>query len=265
MKKTFIVLTAILAILLMLPGMLCAADGVYDNAGLLSSREVEDLEDRINGIAVRYNFDLIIVTEKDIGDFDAEAYADDFFDAYGDGIAFNGALLLQVTESRDWHISTQGTGPMGGETIFNEYALTRTGDHVVKFLRADDPYGAYSSFLDDTEQYLALAEKGRSYSFLREWLWLFISITWAVSLLIAFIVVRVWKAKMNTAITSQEAAVYIVPRSLKFTEKTDKLLYNTLTKRAKPQKTASSLASSHSSHSHISSSGRSHGGRGGKY
>jgi uncharacterized membrane protein YgcG len=48
MKKTVI---ALLALLLMLPNLLCAKAQVVDNAGLLSAAEIQALEGRINEIA----------------------------------------------------------------------------------------------------------------------------------------------------------------------------------------------------------------------
>jgi uncharacterized protein len=206
----------------------------------------------------------VIVTETDIGGAVPETYADDFFDynGYGRGVGFDGALLLQVTESGDWYISTNGNGPMGGKTVFTPYAWAQAGNHVEKFLKADDPYGAYNSFLDDAATYLALTAKGEHYTVLNEWLGLFIAIAWAVALLIGFVSVSAWKAGMNTARVSGQVAAYIVPGSLQFVEKNDKLLYNTVTKTEKAVKAQSSSASGTS---HISSSGRSHGGGGGKY
>ena len=53
---------------------------VVDSADLLSDEEEEDLEIRIQEIADIYEFDVVIVTENDIGGEDATAYADDFFD-----------------------------------------------------------------------------------------------------------------------------------------------------------------------------------------
>jgi uncharacterized protein len=257
MKKTVILMTALF---LMLPNLLCAKTHVVDNAELLSADQVQTLERRINEITSAYanDFDIVIVTEKNIGTATPEAFADDFFDYNGYGL--NGVLLLQVTETRDWHISTSGTGPMGGETVFTEYALTNAGNHLVKFLQADDPYGAYNSFIDDTVKYLALAAKGGHYTVLHEWLWLFITIAWVMALLTGFIVTGVWKAGMNTALHNEQAAAYIVPGSLRFAENSDRLLYSTVTKTEKVQQSSSGGGSSH-----ISSSGRSHGGRGGKY
>jgi uncharacterized protein len=269
MKKPIVF---ILAIFLIVPNLLCAVDRVIDNAGLLSAEQVQTLEHRIEEIAAQYNFDLVIVTEKNIGGAapetraSVEAFADDFFDnnGYGRGDDRNGALLLQVTETRDWHISTRGKGPLGGEAVFTDYALTQSGNHVLAFLQKDDPYGAYNSFIDDAAKYLAVAAEGGHYTFFREWLWLFITIAWVVSLLIGFIVVSAWKSGMNTALAGEQAAVYIVPGSLQFTAKDDKLLYSTVSKTAKAQ-ASSSGGGSGGSRSHIRSSGSSHGGRGGKY
>jgi uncharacterized protein len=238
---------------------------VFDNGEMLSDTERSALEARIAAIKRAYSFDVVLVTEESIYGEEPMVYADDFFDYQGGGFGNEngGVLLLQVTGTRDYCISTFGVGTFGGETIFNELALDASEKHIVKFFKADNSFGAYNTFIDDVEKYLAIAAKGGTYNFLYEYILVFIIIAWVIAFIIAAVVVNRWKAKMNTAKGSGEAAAYIVPKSLQFTEKTDTYLYSTTTSMVRASSSSSSGHSS--SHSHTSSSGRSHGGRSGHH
>jgi uncharacterized protein len=253
-KKLIILLQAFLFIVV----SISAQSRVADNAGLLSGGEIQELEWLLAGIASTYNFDLVIVTETSIGGASPMDYADDYFDynGYGPGADRDGCLLLQVTETRDWWFSTSGRG-IG---ILNSVAGNRLEKDVVKFLRRDEPAGAYRAFVSDWEKFLILDAKGKRYSFIREYsLALYIG-AWVVSLIIALVAVQIMKAKMNTALPKTEAEGFIVPGSLVFTKQKDVFLYSTITKNKRVQSSSSSGAGTH-----ISSSGRTHGGRGGKY
>jgi uncharacterized protein len=250
--------------LIILPALLLTAVSVFaqsrivDNAGLLSGGEIQELEKLAAEIASAYNFDLVIVTEKNIGGASPMNYADDFFDynGYGLGADRDGCLLLQVTETRDWWFSTSGRG-IG---ILNSAAGNRLEKDVVKFLRRDEPSGAYRVFVSDWEKFLVLDAKGKKYSFIREYSLVLYIGAWVVSLVIALVAVQIMKAKMNTALPKTEAGSFIVPGSLVFTKQKDVFLYSTVTKNKRVQSSSSSGAGTH-----ISSSGRTHGGRGGKY
>ncbi|AEF82734.1 TPM domain-containing protein [Leadbettera azotonutricia] len=278
-----------LSVLLLLSTLLAAAtlfaeDRVLDLAGLLSDAQVQELERRIETIAAQYNFDIVIVTEEYIGNTDindsaiyvfddddddsdpyvsVDAYADDLFDysGYGLGEGKDGVLLLQVTETRDYAFTVHGKGPMGGETVFTDWAQELAEKHLVEKLKADDYYGAYMGFIDDTAKYLAVRASGRHFTRFYTGALSFSLIAWIVSFIVAFLVVSIWKRGMNTAKSSGQAAPYIVSGSLQFVESSDKFLFSTVTKTARPKDTGSSS----SGRSRTSSSGRSHSGRSGKY
>ena len=233
---------------------------IVDNAGLLNESEKAALTSLIDSISTKYNFDLVIVTEKSIGTVMPMDYADDFFDynGYGLGQDRDGCLFLQVTESRDYWFGTSGRGIK----IMNETAGRKLESDAVKHLSSGSAYQAYNSFLINWENFLSLDAKGRRYNFIQQWNIVIMIIAWAVALGIGFIVVLVWKKGMNTALAQTQAAAYVVPGSLSFKVKKDTFLYSTVTKTARE---TSSTSSGGGGRSHTSSSGRSHGGRGGKY
>ena len=255
--KTILICSAIFLICLSVS--LFAQDRLVDNAGLLSPGQAQEIEERLDWVSQTYNFDLVIVTETSIGRAAPVDYADDFFDynGYGLGEDFDGCLFLQVTEERDYCFSTSGRGMR----VYNEAALDKLESGVLSALRNDNYYEAYLAFVNNSEEFLKLDAAGRSYSYLHYYFGIFIIVSWVLSLLIGIIVVAVWKKGMNTALLKTEAASYIVPNTLSFTDRRDRFLYSRVTKTATPKPDTSSGGGS----SHTSSSGRSHGGRSGKY
>jgi uncharacterized protein len=255
MKKKLLLLALLV---LCLPAFLFA-QRVIDNAGLLNASEKAELENRLAVIASEYYFDLVIVTENNIGNTQAGDYADNFYDRGGYGE--DGALFLQVAgsyaEDREYWFSTSGSGVK----ILNSTAYGKLESDVLKFLRNDDPAGAYRSFIDDWELFLSLdAKGGRSYNFFYKWNAVLVIIAWVLALLIGFLVVQSWKAQMNTALPQKQADPYVVSGSLAFTDKKESFLYSNV-KKTKRESSSSSSGTG----SLISSSGRRHSGRGGKY
>jgi len=235
-----------------------ALERVIDNAGLLGLQEKTRLLEVISSIASTYNFDLVIVTEKNIGASSPMNYADDFFDNNGYGLGQNhdGCLFLLVMESRDYWFSTSGRGIK----ILNSAAGDKLENSVLKLLRENNFYGAFQTFLLDWNEFLTLEAKGRSYNFFYQWNAVLVLIAWVLALVIGFIIVQVWKNGMNTALPQTQAAAYMVPGSLAFKEKKDSFLYSTVARVKIESQTGSSGGGVHTG-----SSGSSHGGRGGKF
>jgi uncharacterized protein len=231
-------------------------DRIVDNADLLSISEKSDLVNLMASIAAIYNFDLVIVTETDIGNRSPGNYANDFFDnnGYGQGSNRDGCLFLRVTGSRDYWFSTSGRGIK----ILNSYAFKKLESDTGKFLGEDNHYAAFRTFILDWDKFLELEAKGRNYNFFYQWNLIIIIIVWLAALGIGCITVYMWKRGMNTALSQTQAAAYVIPGSLNFTEKKESHLFSTVTKVKR------SSSSSSGSGTRLSSSGRSHGGGGGR-
>jgi uncharacterized protein len=235
-----------------------ALDRVVDKANLLSASEKEDLASMVYRIAAAYNFDLVIVTETDIGDTSPRDYANDFFD--NNGYGQDGCLFLQVTESHDFYFSTSGKGI----TVLNSYAYQKLKSDTVKHLVEDNSYAAFLAFVHNWDKFLSLNAKGRSYNFIYKWNIVLVLIVWIVAFVIGLIVVASWKGGMDIVMTKTQAASYSVSNSLNFAAKKDNFLHSTVSK-TKLQTHSSAAAKVAASNIHLSSSGKSHGGRGGKY
>ena len=252
-KREFTFLLAVLFLFLSIP--LFAEKRVIDNAGLLSSYEISEFQTLTEYIASFYKFDLVILTETNIGGANPMDYADDYFD-YNGFKDHDGCLFLQVTGTRDYWFSTSGRGI----NILNSTAFDKLQTDVVKRLRNNDPAGAYRAFINDWETFLVLDAKGKSYNFITENAAIMYVVSWIVSLLIGLGVVRGMKANMKNVRPKTEADRFIIPGSLAFTGRQDTFLYSMVTKSEKADSPSSS-----SSGSHTGSSGSSHGGGGGKY
>ena len=257
-SKLFLLCAPILLMCLSAP--LFGQDRLVDNAGLLNSGQAQSLKEELDRVSTTYDFDLVIVTEKSIGGASAEAYADDYFDynGYGLGGDRDGCLFLQVTGDRNYHFSTSGRGTK----VYSEAALDKLESEVLKQLKKDNYYEAYRTFVTTSEEFLKLDAKGKSYNAFHRYFPGFIIVSWILALLTGLIVVSVWKKDMNNALTKTQAASYIVPNTLSFTDRRDRFLYSTVIKTARPKPSSSGGGGGHT---HTSSSGRSHGGRGGRY
>jgi len=244
--------------MLIISAPLFAKSRVVDSAGLLSASEAASLQSLADTISATYNFDLVIVTENDIGNARPRDYADDFFDNNGYGIGQNrdGCLFLVVMGTRDYWFSTSGRG-IG---IFSNAAGDKLEKDTVNLLSNGNYYNAFAAFLNDWDEFLGLDLKGMHYNIFYEYNLIMVAIAWLVSLGIGFLIVGIWKKGMNTALPQTQAAAYVVPGSLSFAVKQDQFLYSHVSKTARASDSGSSGGGIHTG-----SSGMSHGGRGGKF
>ncbi|MCL2266756.1 MAG: TPM domain-containing protein, partial [Treponema sp.] len=215
--------------------VLCSAvpafskERIIDNAGLLSPNQKTILDNRINSISEKYNFDIVIVTERNISSMNPMEYADDYYDFYGYGFGQDrdGCLFLQVTDTRDYWISTSGKAIK----ILNDYAFDKLESDLLKFLSAGNNYEAYNTYLQNWSEFLELDTRwGRSYNFFYRWNIVLVIAAWIISAVIGIIIILSWKGSMNTAIAKTQAAAYVVPGSLSYKVKSDNFLYSTVTK-----------------------------------
>ncbi|MDR0464265.1 MAG: TPM domain-containing protein [Treponema sp.] len=256
-KYTLKIFMLILVIIFSAP--VFAQERIVDNANILSASEKMNLQRLITSIASIHKFDLVIVTEKNIGFANPLAWADDFFDdnGYGFGANRDGCLFLQVVDSRDICVSTSGSGI----DILNDYALNKVLNDAAKYLQRNNSYEAYNSFLTNWQEFLSLdAKGGRRYNFFHQWNAVVVIIAWALALAIGFLVVHSWKRGMNTVLSRTQAAAYMVPGSLEFKVKSDSFLYSTVTKTRRQTENYSAGGGMRTS-----SSGGIHGGGGRKY
>jgi hypothetical protein len=120
-------------------------DRIIDNARLLSVSQKNNLIRLIDSTSTSFNFDLVIVSEIDIGNTSPKVYADNFFDNNGYGLGSNrdGCLFLLVTGSRDYWLSTSGRG----NEIFDSYVGDKLLEDILNFLSEENFYEAFQVFI----------------------------------------------------------------------------------------------------------------------
>lgn len=258
-KISRILMAGILTMMMILPINVQAESArpsrLIDDADLLGTYEEEELLQELDEISERLNFDVVIVTTNSTDGKSAEAYADDYFDynGYGMGDNYDGALLLVNMGNREWHISTTGYGI----TALSDNDLDYIGEEVASYLSYGDYAEAFETYAELVEEEVVDARDGETLE-IGEVL-VKIPIALLIGGLLAFIPVTVMKKKMDNVEMRSEASDYVMRNRIAITEQRDMFLYRTVNRRRKPKDNGGG------SSTHRGSSGRSHGGRGGRF
>jgi uncharacterized protein len=244
-KLTSIILCMILVLGLALTANAAEYPPVFDKAGILSDFDAEFLAERAQEISQLAEIDIVILTVPSLDGKTAMAYADDYFDYnYGS----DGILLLIDMGSRQWHISTCGAAI----EAFADTDLMDMEDGLMRYLPDGRFADAFHQFLSDAEYYVS--DEGVSDLEAS----LFIAVP--ASAVIALIVILIMRFAMNTKRPQRSAESYLISGSENLRRQQDLFLYSNVIKTARPQNNSSGGSSTHRS-----SSGRSHGGRGGRF
>lgn len=260
MKKRFfaVVLALVLCLSMALPAFALTPAPTYikDQAGLLNRDEWEQINQTLQEISVRQDVDVVIVTTDTLDGKSPRDYADNFYDR--SGFSLDGVLLLVSMEDRDWWISTSGYGI----TAFTDAGIDYIGDQVQPELSDGNYAEAFDVFARQCDAFITQARTGDPYD--RHNLpkepfnpVLSLVIALVVGLVVALIVTGIMRGKLKSVRRKYEAADYVRPGSMRITQSLDLFLYRNVSRRPKPKDTGSST--------HRSSSGRSHGGGGGKF
>lgn len=230
---------------------------IVDDAGYLMQSELASLSKELDEVREKYGFEVAIYTESDMTSSTAEASADDIYDyqGYGAGENDDGIMLYICSDTREYHFTTHGKGLK----YFNSNGLKYLESKVLPYLEDDNYYKAFSVYIETTEELLQMATDGKPYNekqYSMKYLFGVIIVCLIAPLLIAFLMMRKKLKKMKTAVENDYAANYIKPGSMNLTTSRDLFLYSRITKTERPKS---------SSGTHTSSSGRTHGGRGGSF
>ena len=238
---------------------------VIDNADLLDASQERKLNAQLEKIQKNWQFDVVILTVYSTGEKDVTAYADDFFDYEGYGP--DGILLLIDMGSRQWALSTAGTGIEAFTDAGQEYIQ----EQFKPYLSAGKFYKAFKSFADNCDLFLKKAAKGHPYDvgYLPKaplpLYWIPLSI--GIGMIFAFLVCQSSANSLKTIHRQPHAGSYVKKDSLKMAESRDLFLYRniTRTRRETQEKRSGSGGGGGGSSVHTSSSGRSHGGSSGSF
>lgn len=258
MKKIIrFVMTTLLASLFL--GTICVSAAselsrVEDYADLLTPYEEEYLREVLDEKSEELQFDIVVLTTNSTGGKSSQAYADDFYDynGYGMGENYDGVLLLVNMEYREWYISTTGYGM---EAISNA-EVQEIGDEVASYLSYGDYGQAFQEFGELVQREV---EKERDSEVVDTGeVILRLVIALVIGMGLAFIPVTVMKKQLNNVKAKVEAGDYVKRDQIAITEQRDLFLYRNISRRMRPK-------SNSSSGGHRGSSGRSHGGGGGRF
>lgn len=229
---------------------------VVDGAGLLDTAEEASLLSKLDEISTRQGMDVVVVTTDSLNGKSPRDFADDFYDFNGYGP--DGVLLLVSMEERDWWISTSGYGI----TAFTDAGIEYLGEQFTSELTNENYARAFDIFAEKCDEFITQARSGDPYdthNLPKEPFNILVNLIVAlvIGLVVALIATGIMRSKLKSVRSRHEAADYVRPGSMKVTESRDLFLYRQVHKTPKPKDGGSST--------HIGSSGRSHGGGGGKF
>lgn len=241
-------------------------DYVVDSAILFTAYEEEKLEEKIDEIRKKYNYDIVLLTVYTFEGKSAAEFADDYYDS--NGFSSDGMLFVINMTYRDYYTSTTGYGI----TAFTDYGLDTIHDIVKPYLSDGDYYEAFDKYLDLSIQFLDEAKENKPFDTNNKYkepkipvdivknIFLIVVVCFIISL----VYVTILKAGMNTARKRTEATEYRRVGSLNMRMAKDTFLFTTTSKHKIQSSSGGHSRGGGSSH-HRSRSGRSHGGRGGKF
>jgi uncharacterized protein len=252
-KKIFYAfLISIVAVLFSTAAVNAAStQNVKDYMNYLSQGEVDELQDEINRIKNTCGLEaVIVITDKTDGKSSME-YADDYYDynGYGVGNDYSGLLMLINMQIREVWISTTGKAI----SIYTDKRISAMVDNVTGPLSSGNYYSACNKFLEDVQKYGSLANE----TYLEKVVRLATSFpVYIIALVIAFVV---------TLIISLSSKGKVTINSLTYEESGTFELSGATDEYIREMTTKTKIETSSGSSTHRGSSGRSHGGGGGRF
>ena len=274
MKKVFLSILIVILCINCSLSISAAPDLLVDDAGLLEDWEVETMSQMLDEISMEAGCDIVIITVDSLEGERASDYADDFYDY--NGYSEDGVLFLLSMEERDWWISTSGLAIEAidderQDIIFNsikanlsdgEYfsAFTQFAAMCSTFYMSPPESSSYNSDGVSENRYPYSDDSSEGHI---NWFSVFM-ISLIIGAIVALIIVSSMKGALKSVKMQAKADNYIKTGSMKITGRRDTFLYRNVTKTPRPQSTPSGGGGG-GSRTHTSSSGRSHGGSGGKF
>ena len=241
---------------------------VIDDANLMTTEEVLDLNNKANALSEEFNMDIVILTADNLEGKTTREFADDYFDYNGFGVGpnYDGILFLIDMENRIPYISTTGIGI--------RYLTDQRLDSILDAsydsgLSEGDYHWAALGFLETTEYYLEQGIPSDQYNEPEEIIKenkltktdVFISLLGGLGAGGAFVLSTKSQYKFKKRSNPYS---YRSNSIVNFNNYDDKLINSFVTQRIIPKPKPTSSSTIGRSTTHRSSSGRSHGGRGGR-
>lgn len=256
-------------VLLLLLSVTAFADYSYllrDDADLLTYEEEEQLTEKLGLLRDKHGIDFAVVTSDSLYGYsdvvDAAIYAYE-----SSGFAVDGVLLFICMDTREWYVLTSGVCRneiTDGEIMdFEDDMLDDLGNGYYYYAFETFAVGAADAFVfGDSYDYdydADYSNEDEEFSVMGTLLGSLV-----IGLIVALIVTGIMKSQLKSVKAQTRATSYMVSGSLNLTESNELFLYKTVTKHKKADNNSS--GGSRSSGGGVSrSSGRSYGGRGGRF
>ncbi len=258
MKKIFIYVMLIFTVLAVPVKAEFKNPPITDNAGYLSETELLEISAALDEVRNKYNMEAAIYTEDVMSGTSAMASADDIYDygGYGAGEDMSGIMLYISRSTREYHFTTCGKGI----DAFTDNGLIYLENKVVPYLGDNDYYGAFKEYAAEADKLLGMWAEGKPYDKKQletNDILMILGVCLLAPLAIAYIMMQKKLKKMKTATENNYALNYVNDQNLSVSR--DMFLFSNIVK-TKREKSSGSGSSTHTS-----SSGTSHGGRGGSF
>ena len=250
-------ITFILLFVLMLLPMNAAAAGdplVVDDAGLLTSDQVRELNALAERVSAGYGMDVAVLTVNSLGGKTARDFADDYYDSHN--YHYDGLILVLAIQDREWYISTSGSAIQA----FTDYGIDQIGDLIVPYFSSGAYYEGFHAFVSEASEYMEAYKRGEPIDLPERSISSILLVSLLLGLVAAGVSGGIMCGNMNTKRWQQDAGTYTKQDGFSFPVRQDIFLYHNVMKTPRPEPSCSGGSSTHTS-----TSGRSHGGGGGKF
>ena len=258
MKKLLLILTLLAALLLSAATALAATPSLVDKAHLLTASERMQVQTQLQAVEQKYGIRCAVVTMGSIGNAKPGIYANQLIDkVFNDGPNGN-IVFLQVTDQRQWYISTDRklkdvvVGIPGTEYISKA---------AIPYLKKGDEAGAYKTYAKRVDDLMAYYNKhGKGWQPEKEFPWLAVVGALIAGMAVASAYKKSLIAAMSNVRREVSADAYLDQGSFALENEHDTYLYTNVTYTPKPRQGRRGAGSVTTS-----SSDGGHGGGGGGY
>ena len=258
MKKLLLILTLLATLLLSASTALAATSSLVDKAHLLTASERAQVQAELHAVEQKYGIRCAVVTMGSIGNAKPGIYANQLIDkVFNDGPNGN-IVFLQVTDQRQWYISTDRklkdvvVGIPGTEYISKA---------AVPYLKKGDEAGAYKTYAKRVDDLMAYYNKhGKGWQPEKEFPWLAVVGALIAGVAVASAYKKSLIASMSNVRREVSADAYLDQGSFALENEHDTYLYTNVTYTPKPKQGRRGAGSVSTS-----SSDGGHGGGGGGY
>ena len=258
MKKLLIILTLLAALLLSATTALAATPSLVDKAHLLTASERAQVQAQLQAVEQKYGIRCAVVTMGSIGNAKPGIYANQLIDkVFNDGPNGN-IVFLQVTDQRQWYISTdRKLKDVVVDIPGTEYISKAT----IPYLKKGDEAGAYKTYAKRVDDLMAYYNKhGKGWQPEKEFPWLAVVGALIAGVVVASAYKKSLIAAMSNVRREVSADAYLDDGSFALENEHDTYLYTNVTYTPKPRQGRRGAGSVSTS-----SSDGGHGGGGGGY